>query len=166
MMRAGAAALLAACLASEAGAQPAPVYDPAPLDTCLTLRGPVQDRSGCIGLGAAVCLGDAAVIEPGRAAACRQGEADQWAARLEAALTLLREGAAASDGAEGAAAGAGRAAALETAHSTWLAWRDAECGWRQALAGGDAIAALDCRLRETAQRALSLERLRAEGEGP
>lgn len=146
-----------------------PGYDPALLDACLTLRGPTQDRSGCVGLAAAVCLGDEAVVEPARATDCRQREAEQWAARLEAALTLLRESAALSDGAEGAAAGSGRAAALESAHSTWLAWREAECGWRQRLAGGAGggdLAALDCRLRETGLRALALERMRAEGEGP
>lgn len=180
-MRGGAAlqtAFLAVGLAVAAGAQQAEPaaavtattsgYDPALLDTCLTLRGPAEDRSGCIGLAAARCLGDAQVIEPQRATDCRQREADQWAARLEAALTLLREGAARSDAAEGAAPGSGRADALESAHTTWLAWREAECGWRQRLAGdsGGDLAALDCRLRESALRALALERLRAEGEGP
>lgn len=168
------AALISAGLAGTAGAQqPAPAaapatptYDPALIETCLSLRGPAEDRSGCIGLAAARCLGDAPVIEPAPAADCRQREADQWAARLEAALTLLRESAARSDAAEAAAAGAGRAAALESAHSTWMAWREAECGWRQALAGGGETAGLDCLLRETALRALTLERLRAEGEGP
>lgn len=154
-------------LAAPAFAQtPLPGYDPALLDTCLTLRSPVQDRSGCIGLAAAMCLGDAPMIAPERATGCRQGEADQWGARLEGALTLLRESAARSDAAEGAAVGSGRAAALESAHSTWLAWREAECGWRQALAGGSGTAALDCRLRETGLRTLALERLRVEGEGP
>lgn len=163
------AVLLAAGLAGGAAAQhaaPESGYDPALLDTCLTLRSPVQDRSGCIGLAAAMCLGDAPVIEPERATGCRESEAEQWGARLEAALTLVRESAARSDAAEGAVAGGGRAAALESAHSTWLAWREAECGWRQSLAGGSETGALDCLMRETALRALALERLRVEGEGP
>ena len=165
--------MLGICIASPCLGQVAPPaadgpvwYDPAPLETCLTLRKPVEDRSGCIGLATALCLGEQAVIEPARATACRTSEIEQWTARLDAALALLRDSAARLDATEDAAAGTDSASALESAHSTWTAWTEAECAWRRRLEGGSEIAASDCRLRQTAMRALDLELLLAVGEGP
>ncbi|MRX50323.1 DUF1311 domain-containing protein [Paracoccus sp. S-4012] len=161
-------ALLAAALAGPAAAQDAPApdgYDPRVLDACHAARDG-EARADCIGIAASLCLEGALNGTAVAVAACYAAEGAQWQARLDEALAALRASAAATD--DAAPEGPRRADALETAQSSWAAWREAECAWFAQGFHGEASAAAEaeCAMEATARRALSLDAARMAEQGP
>ncbi|MEC9433724.1 MAG: lysozyme inhibitor LprI family protein [Pseudomonadota bacterium] len=126
------------------------------------------------GAGARACIGretEACVSRPENQttngmAACALAERDAWDALLNSWWKPLRARALKLDEAAGDDAAPAAAPALLEAQRAWLAFRDAECAYDDALGGGGTIRrihAAGCLMRLTAERALRFrERLAAE----
>lgn len=153
----------------EAPAATPPGYDPAILDTCLSLRHGVIERAGCIGLAAARCTMIVTAAPPEEFAACALAERDQWQAQLDELLDRLRDTATATDSATEGADARGRRNALDAAQTAWEDWRSAECqdaGIHAGGSGGEAVAEAECEMTLTAERANALYQRVTRSEGP
>ena len=148
------AALSGPALAGDASA------DAAMLDTCLAGADSRAAREDCLGLVSTACM-------DGRAdggttlgiTECRMAEAQAWDRHLNAAYADRMGEFTGMDAAEAEAAFATRADSLRAAQRAWIAFRDAECGLAYALWGAGSmrgIAAADCRMTMTAERAVEL----------
>lgn len=118
-------------------------------------------RESCIGISVAACTAEALTTVD--MLGCLAPETEIWEARLSAAFDALRAVYVEQDGYDDPA----RALAprLEAYQAQWTAWREAKCGFEyDKFRGGSMgrIASADCRLEETARRALELEDLIAE----
>lgn len=129
------------------------------IEDCLSQPGPGLEREvACIGVMTGACLVDA--ITTVEMLGCYAPETDVWETRMMTAYEQLRAAYAEQDADEDPV----RALAprLESVQAQWSAWRDAKCGFQyDQYRGGSLgrIALADCRLSETAQRALDLEAL-------
>ncbi len=157
-MRAAGLSVAALLLAAPAPAQEI-TYDPAPLTACLAAN---KDRPDtCIGTASDGCMtapgGDTTV----GMGICLQGEAQQWDGLLNAAYAQLlaeAEGTDAEMKTLGSAAPA-QVPALREMQRSWIAFRDAACGYEASRWGGGSgagPAASACVMELTARQALRL----------
>lgn len=132
------------------------------VDHCLNQSAPGQAReAACIGVVAGACLVDA--ITTVEMLGCFAPELEVWESRMTVAYDQLRLLYTEQDADEDPV----RALAprLESVQEQWSVWRDAKCGFEyDQYRGGSLgrIAHADCRLSETALRALDLEALLSE----
>lgn len=146
------ALLVAPAIGEESAEAPAPE---AIIDDCLGQPG-VQREDACIGVVAGACLVDA--LTTVEMLACFVPELEVWESRMMVAYEQLRVVYAEQDVDEDPV----RALAprLESVQTQWSAWRDAKCGFEYDQYRGGSLGRIthaDCRLTETAQRALDLE---------
>lgn len=115
-------------------------------------------RETCIGTSVATCTAEALTTVD--MLGCLAPETEIWEARLAAAFGALRAVYVEQDGyADPARALAPR---LDAYQAQWTTWREARCGFEyDKFRGGSMgrIVSADCRLHETARRALELEDL-------
>ena len=135
------------------------------LDACYAAA---EDKTSCIGQMSGTCMESQ---EGGQTtlgmASCLMAEATVWDRHLNAeygrAMTALK--AMDADEAEYSADFAKRAESLRAAQRAWIAFRDGECGLAYAMWGSGSmrtIAAAECKMSLTAERAIELGKLGSE----
>lgn len=157
--------ILAAALASPAGAQDLSRYEAGPgnsaealysventlplVTECLETRGrPGEDRRACLGLTMDLCIRFRANETTVGSIRCAAGEAEAWAVIVGDRTVRIRSKA--DDELK---------AALEVSQARWLAHREATCGlWDEVFRGGSLARQIgaDCVREMTARRALDL----------
>lgn len=150
---------------------PAPSVMRTAIEACLdaaSAAGGDADGAGarsCVGQETAACIDRPENQTTTGMTACALAERDAWDALLNLWWKPLRAHALKLDEASGDTGSPPAAPMLQEAQRAWLAFRDAECAYDHALAGGGTIRQIygaECQLRLTAARALRFrERLAA-----
>lgn len=152
-MRAGLAILLLGAVPAAAQAGGALAVDPAIVEACVADTAVGDLAPPCIGAGSAQCQQAPGGDTTQGIATCAMAEHAAW----DTVLNREYKGARNAYGADPTAA-----ASLRDAQRAWIAWRDAECTFQHDRYGGGSmrtIAAANCRMSMTAQRALELRAL-------
>ena len=137
-------------------------FDPGPVDACLATAA-ANSRQGCVGLAAQACI--AATADGGTTAgmmSCFNLENSYWQEHYSKSYQTLATFAEQGDRQTGATGEAAQNYRLAVARDSWLAYREALCGYHGAVMAGGSIVGLvysDCHLQETARFALELMRL-------
>jgi uncharacterized protein YecT (DUF1311 family) len=120
------------------------------------------DPNDCLGVISGSCTQAAREDTTLTTVGCIEEETEAWDVMLNAeyqtTMTVFREADASGD-----VAGTTRESALKEAQRAWIAFRDAECGLRYAQWGNGSmrqIAAANCLMEETAERAIALRQMR------
>jgi uncharacterized protein YecT (DUF1311 family) len=148
-------------LAAPAAAQEELPFSPAETEACLgSTDGLLRDV--CVGLSAAACINAPGGYTTVGMGFCLSQEADYWDGRLNAAYQSLMafEESADAEMAELGSAAPPMAPALQEMQRAWIAFRDTTCQYEVTQWGGgtgQGPAFADCRMRTTAQQALTLE---------
>lgn len=153
---------IGAALAQSDDIADAPITTPSPaaqVEVCLSEADQaMRARDTCIGVSVIPCSTDALTTVD--MLGCLAPETEVWETRVLTALEALRAVYAEQDAYEDPL----RALAprLDAYQANWIIWRDAKCGFEyDKFRGGSMgrITRVDCRLDETARRALELEGL-------
>ncbi|MBA4491369.1 lysozyme inhibitor LprI family protein [Paracoccus sp. S1E-3] len=135
-------------------------YDPALLTGCLQANAAKPDS--CIGAASKVCLDSEGGSSTVGTVSCLAAENAQWDALLNTAYEAVMADAEATDAEmkELGSAAAPQVPALREMQRSWIAFRDAACGYEATRWGGGSgagPAATGCAMELTARQALRLQ---------